>query len=398
MTPLYAMVLLALAGNGCHRAATITQNEPTSLSAVEALAGGGELEGHARALTPRPLIFPEDHGPHPDFKTEWWYFTGHLESPSSAAYGFQLTFFRSALAPAMPPRTSSWATRQLYMAHFALSDLGDQRFFAFERLSRGAAGLAGAQADPLRVWLEDWSLEGSPGASMPWRLHASATATDGREVSLEVELTTTKPLVLHGDQGLSRKGNAPGQASFYYSFTRLAAQGSVDVAGQRSRVTGQAWLDREWSTSVLSENQVGWDWFSLQLDDGRELMFFQLRETAGGIDPLSHGTLVAVDGSSQTLRSSQVELEVLKTWTSPRGITYPAAWRASVDPEDAAAPALKLTIEPILDDQELGLSFIYWEGAVRIRGRQGEQGLSGKGYVELVGYDRPSGEAPLAAR
>ncbi len=345
------------------------------LSAVEALAGG-ETAGYARALEPRDFTFPADHGPHPDFKTEWWYFTGHLEAEGGRRFGYQLTFFRNALAPAMPERSSAWATRQVYLAHFALSDLDGGRFHAFERLSRGAAGLAGARAEPFRVWLEDWSVVSIGDEAFPVRLRARS---DG--VALDLELASAKPPVFHGEAGLSRKGAELGNASYYYSLTRLTARGRLTLDGEALPVAGSSWLDREWSTSVLAEDQTGWDWFSLQLDDGRELMAFELRLEGGGVDPASHGTLVAAGGSSRALAAGDVRIEVLDTWKSPRGAVYPARWRLTVPGE-----SLDLEITPLLADQELDVSFRYWEGAVGVRGTAAGEPVAGRGYVELVGY------------
>jgi predicted secreted hydrolase len=228
---------------------------------------GGDAEGYTRALAPRPFVFPADHGPHPDFRSEWWYFTGNLETPEGRPFGFQLTLFRFALAPEAPARESAWATRQSYMGHFALADIARERFFPFQRLARGAAGLAGAEAGPLRVWLGDWTITGAGGEQPRFNLEA---AEEGVGIALELE--STKPLVLQGDRGLSQKSADPGNASFYYSLTRLAARGTVTVDGEEYAVAGAAWLDREWSTSALAPDQAGWDWFALQLDDGRDLM------------------------------------------------------------------------------------------------------------------------------
>lgn len=367
--PLMLLTLVA-----CHAEPPPAPTAAT-MSAVETLAGG-DVEGYAKALEPRDFSFPADHGPHPDFKSEWWYFTGHLDGAGGARFGYQLTFFRQALAPEAPERASAWGTRQLYLAHFALSDVGGGEFHAFERLSRGAAGLAGAGGKPFLVWLEDWSVESTGDRDFPVRLFAR----DG-DVALDLLLENEKPPVFHGDRGLSHKGAAPGNASYYYSLTRLAARGRVTAGGREIAVSGSSWLDREWSTSVLAENQVGWDWFSFQLDDGRELMAFQLRLKDGGIDPASHGTLVAADGSTQGLTLADLRIEPTDTWRSPRGATYPAGWRLEV-----ASADLELALEPLLADQELDLSFRYWEGAVSARGTAAGKPVRGRGYVELVGY------------
>lgn len=351
----------------------------TRLSAVDIL-GDGRREGYAAALAPRVFAFPADHGPHPDFKTEWWYFTGHLEG-EGRRFGYQLTFFRQALAPDMPERSSTWATRQVYLAHFALSDLENDTFHAFERLSRGAAGLAGAGGSkPFHVWLEDWSVESTGDSTFPVRLQARVAEAPTLELDLLLE--AEKPPVLHGDGGLSRKGTDPGNASYYYSLTRITSRGNVRLDEREIPVSGSSWLDREWSTSVLQDDQTGWDWFSLQLDDGRELMVFQLRREDGGIDPVSHGTVIGVDGTTRSLGFADFELEVLDTWRSRQGVIYPAGWRLQVPSE-----SLALTLEPLMADQELDVSFRYWEGALGISGSASGKQIRGRGFAELVGYD-----------
>jgi predicted secreted hydrolase len=339
----------------------------------EALAE--EREGFARALAPRPLAFPEDHGPHPDFRTEWWYYTGNLRTATDRHLGFQLTFFRVALAPTAEPRASAWATRQLYFAHFAVTDIADGRFHAGSRVGRAALGLAGADASPFRVWVEDWSAEGD-GASARLRAH------DG-EVAIDLEVAPAKPVVLQGDRGLSRKGPEPGNASHYYSFTRMPARGVVRLGAETLDVSGEAWMDREWSTSGLGAGLEGWDWFALQLDDGREVMFYRLRRRDGTADPFSAGTVVARDGTAWRLEAGDARVEVLEHWTSPRsGVRYPARWRLSVP----SAELLTLEIQPRLADQELDVGTRYWEGAVTVSGSGSGRSVTGRGYVELVGY------------
>lgn len=339
----------------------------------------GDPTGHARALTPRDFTFPADHGPHPDFRTEWWYLTGNLETPTGRRFGYQFTLFRNAVAPAgtvSEDATSAWATRQLYMAHFALTDVAGERFHAFERFARGAAGLAGAESAPLRVWLEDWQLTGTE-AGPPFRLQAA----EG-DFTLDLELTPSKPLVLQGDAGLSQKGREPGNASYYYAYTRLATRGTVRIDGEALPVDGASWFDREWSTSALEENQSGWDWFALQLDDGSDLMVYQVRRDDGSADPLSSGSFVAADGAKTKLAATDFELDVLDRWTSPTtGADYPSRWRLTLPAQD-----LELTIEPLLADQELDLTVLYWEGAVEVGGTRLGRPVAGRGYVELAGY------------
>lgn len=350
-----------------------------SLAVSEAL-GSGDLAGFARAVTPRPFSFPADHGPHPEFRTEWWYYTGNLETVTGRHFGFQLTFFRTALAPPAPgraPRPSAWASRQLYLAHFALTDTAGRRFHAWSRLGREALGLAGARATPFRVWLEDWSATSEAPAGLPVRLRAA----EGN-VAIDLVLASDKPVALQGDRGLSRKGPEPGNASYYYSLSRLSARGTVSAGGEPLPVSGLAWMDREWSTSALGADLVGWDWLALQLDDGRDVMVYRLRRRDGGVDPHSAGALVAADGATRPLTPTDVTLEALDHWTSPRSrVRYPSRWRLAIP-----GAALSLEITPRLADQELIVGTRYWEGAVRAEGTAGDRPIGGRGYVELVGY------------
>jgi len=337
-----------------------------------------DTSGFARATGPIDLAFPADHGPHPDYLTEWWYYTGNLETADGQHFGFQLTFFRRALAPPdpnAPPRASAWAADQVYLAHFALTDANGQSFQAFERFARGAAGLAGAQADPYRVWLEDWFVEQTaPGV---YRLFA---AQDG--LQLDLTLTDAKGPILQGDRGYSQKGPQPGNASYYISQTRLQAGGSVQTPRGAFQVSGLAWMDHEFSTSALSEGQIGWDWFSVQLDNDIELMFFYLRREDGTIDPFSSGTIIYPDGSTRPLTRQDFSITVLDTWRSPRsGAEYPARWQVDIPSEN-----IRLNIQPWLADQELNVSFTYWEGAVRVTGVYAGQPVTGNGYVEMTGY------------
>lgn len=371
---------------------------------VVAILGGTPEEGFQRALEPRAFSFPEDHGPHPSFRTEWWYLTGNLAGPEGEPFGFQLTLFRSALAPkGEEERTlSPWRTQQVFLGHFAVTDGQQRAFFSFERFARSALGLAGAEARPFRVWVEDWELRGPVGgAAGREEGHAggqgdpdgifplSLRAAEGG-VELELTLTPEKPMVLPGREGLSQKGPEPGNASFYFSFTRLRAAGTLRQNGSPTMVAGTAWMDREWSTSALSGDQVGWDWFALQLDDGHDLMFYRLRAPDGGADALSEGLWVHPDGHSRRLSAEEVEVEILDEWASPvDGARYPGRWRVSV-------PSLGATfgITPMIPNQEMDLTFRYWEGAVVVDGiREGEE-VAGKGYVELTGYaSQDGGEA-----
>jgi predicted secreted hydrolase len=345
-----------------------------SLSVAGALRSADD-RGYARALAPREFHFPADHGPHPEFRTEWWYYTGNLATAAGRRFGFQLTFFRSGLAPKMPERASAWATRQAWLAHFTVSDIEGKRFHSFERWSRDAVGLAGARGTPFRVWVKDWTAEGAP--VFPMRLKAAAG-----DVAIDLLLQPGKPPVLQGERGLSRKSAEPGNASYYYSLTRMPTTGTVRAGAERLAVTGASWMDREWSTSALGKDQVGWDWFSLQLADGSDLMLYRLRRKDGSADPASSGTVIAPDGASRSLALADFQVTGAGEWRSPRGgARYPARWHLRVPGED-----LDLEIRPLLADQELDVSFRYWEGAVGIVGTRRGRPVRGSGYVELTGY------------
>lgn len=343
------------------------------------------LEGAAPALGvfkraegPPELVFPRDHGPHEDFQTEWWYYTGNLEGDQGERFGFQLTFFRRALlGPDLrSQRDSDWAADQVYLAHFAVTDGDGRTFRAFERFERGAAGLAGAQGDPeFKVWLQDWRV--TQIGPDTYALQAA-----DKDTELRLTLFDSKGPILQGDRGYSQKGPDEGNASIYISQTRLEAEGSLTLDGVRYAVKGLSWMDHEYSTSALSEGQVGWDWFSIQLDDQSELMFYTIRQEDGSVDPFSKGTLIGPDGSTRSLSAQDFRIEVGAEWTSPRsGGVYPAQWTVTIPSEQ-----LTLRIRPLIPDQELNVSFVYWEGAVVVEGERTDQVVSGRGYVELTGY------------
>jgi predicted secreted hydrolase len=372
-----ALLLLAVGAWLATRSDAAPALETATPMRVSEAMGSRSDEGYARALAPRPFGFPEDHGPHAGFRTEWWYWTGNLETKDGRAFGYQLTMFRSALAPTAPERESAWAARQVYMAHFTLTDVQTGRFYPFEKFAREAQGLAGAEGSPWRVWVEDWEAKSAGAAFSPLTLSARAG-----EVALQLTLEEGKAPVLQGERGLSQKGREPGNASYYYSLTRMPSRGHVTVAGERFAVRGESWMDREWSTSALSGGQVGWDWFALQLSDGSELMYYQLRGKGGAVDPLSAGVLVSPSGEVTRLDRESLQLEVLSQWESPRGgVRYPAKWRVRIPQQQ-----LQLTVSPRVADQELPLSVRYWEGAVGVEGTRAEAALRGRGYVELTGY------------
>ncbi len=352
--------------------------QPVRSVTVGSALGGDDNAGYQRAYAPRPFELPADHGPHPEFRNEWWYVTGNLADAAGRQFGYQLTLFRIALSPTAPPADSPWRANQVYMGHLALTDVAGNRHYGFERFSRAALGLAGAQATPFRVWLDDWTLTGGESNLFPLRIRAR----EG-DIALDLTLDAGKPVVLQGDRGLSQKSAEPGNASYYYSHTRMPTQGVVSVGGQNFKVGGASWLDREWSTSALGPDQSGWDWFALQLDDGRDLMFYRLRRKDGSMDSFSKGILVATDGQTQRLRWNDVELQPLGQWVSSRtGDHYPAGWRLRLPAEN-----LDLTVTPKVADQEMRLTVRYWEGAVAVSGRAGDRMVSGQGYLEMTRYE-----------
>ncbi len=350
------------------------QQEQTG-EGVAATLRAPDNAGFERAFAPRPFTFPADHGPHQDYRDEWWYVTGNLDGAQGQRYGFQITFFRHGLKRGATARASHWATQDANMAHFALTDVDGQKYTSFQRISRSSIGLAGEQAEPFKVWLDDWRIEAAPGGGFPWHFRASQ---DG--IELDLQLDPSKPPVLNGDQGLSQKSAEPGNASYYYSITRMAAKGQLKLAGQTIAVTGRSWLDREWSTSMLADYQAGWDWFSLQLNDGTDLMYFRMRNKDGKDDPASSGTFVAQDGQSTPLPRNAVSIEALEFWESPAGGRYPAEWRFTLK-----ASARTFTIRPLLADQEFRHDARYWEGAVDVLDAKTGKPV-GRGYVELTGY------------
>lgn len=354
------------------------ENGARASTGIRFLADDAAADGFERALEPRAFEFPADHGAHPGYRTEWWYFTGNLDASDGRHFGFEVTFFRLALRPEPPRSRSEWATNQVWMAHFALSDVRRERLLAGERLTRGALELAGARAEPFRVWVEDWSVEGGLAPGEAARLQAQTS-----EFAVDLQLSALERPVPQGDRGLDAKGPEPGNASHYYSIPRFAASGNVRVGTDAPiDVEGQAWMDREWSTSALSPDVAGWDWFALQLEDGRELMYYRLRREDGTQSAYSGGTLVTAAGQVLPLAPGDVDLTVLRHWRSrATGVEYPVAWAMQIPGHD-----LDLEIRPYFDAQEVRLSVRYWEGAVQVTGTSGGEPAAGRGYLELAGY------------
>lgn len=321
----------------------------------------------ARVEPGHQLLFPQDHGEHPEFKTEWWYFTGNLQDQAGHEYGYQLTIFRTAATLPEAPNSSAWTASDVLMGHFAVSDSESKSFHSFERLARRALGLSGIEPAARRIWLEDWEIRRLEEGD--WQLKARQ-----KDVAIELSLHPQKPVVLQGDRGYSRKGPQSHHGSYYASLTRLQTRGVVSLDGQEHRVEGLSWFDHEWSSEALAEGLVGWDWFSLHLDDGRDLMLYLLRYKDGRSEPASSGSLVDARGEKTHLDLDDFQVKVLDYHRSPRGVNYPSRWSVTVG-------EIKLEIEPLLLDQEMDTTVAYWEGAVKVSGTQ-----NGRGFVEMTGY------------
>jgi predicted secreted hydrolase len=337
------------------------------------------LRGYEVALPGRVLGFPRDHAAHPAFQTEWWYYTGHLRTANGEEYGYQLTFFQRRLDEgSWLPGPSQWSPQHLYMAHFAISDMQRKRLIFSEKINRSTLGVAGADEERLRVWNDEWRAE------LLGPYHHLQAAMDDFAVNLI--LLPEKDPVVHGIDGVSQKGRSKGNASHYYSFTRLKTNGVLQGRGVAKEVTGTSWMDHEFGSSQLEPTQVGWDWFSVQLDDRTELMVYLLRHEDGRIDLHSSGTLVHPNGQAEHLRKEMFEVVALGKWSSPRsGATYPQGWELRVP-----KAGLSLRITPAFPDQELDTKsstrVVYWEGKVLVEGIHDGQTVVGAGYVELVGY------------
>ena len=377
-----AVFVSACSGAG-DSAEVILQPAPVATSSrLSELLSGQGTDGYAVADSPRTFHFPADHGPHPEYRNEWWYVTGNLDGASGERFGFELTLFRFSLVPgsqlvALAGDASAWRTNQVIIGHFAVTDVDGRDFRVAQRYSRASLGLAGASATPFRVWLEDWSIgEYSPGRPGTWRLAAS---DDGVTLSLILEPQTSP--VLQGNGGLSQKSDESGNASYYYSVPRLKSEGTLQIDDRTYVVSGLSWLDREWGSSALAADQQGWDWFALQLSDGSDLMFYRLRNNDGSIDVNSAGSWSSAGARLLRIDNGDVTIDPLRFWESPSGARYPVAWRFRIDERE-----LDLTITPVLDAQELLAAVHYWEGAVDVKGSLAGAAISGRGYVELTGY------------
>jgi predicted secreted hydrolase len=325
--------------------------------------------------------FPRDHFNHPDFQTEWWYYTGNLKSADGRRFGFELTFFRQAVSRDSK-KVAAWEVNDLYLAHLALSNLDGGQFYHAERANRSGPGIAAVNQSLGRIWNGNWRIQWQGGDQ-------ELNAVDDR-FQLHLTLHPEKAPVIHGENGVSQKAEGPGRASHYVSLTRLATSGVIELANQKFEVRGASWMDHEFFTHQLESSQTGWDWLSLQLEDHTELMVFRIRRKDGSIDPYSAGTYVDAEGKSTHLRSNDFKLQPAEEkWTSPlSGAKYPVHWKIAI-------PKLGIELEArtLLESQELAaktkLSPTYWEGAIVLTGQRNSQPLSGAGYLEMTGYDRP---------
>ena len=373
----WLVAALAMGGNGCHQGAgTATPDSaalPEGRGLSSTLGTGDDADaGFAKAEAARPFSFPRDHGPHTRFRSEWWYLTAVLATAEGREFGVQFTIFRQGIAPvehsSAVAGAAAWRTGQVYLGHVAVSDVAARRHLHDERLARGHPALAGARAAPFEVRLEGWRLA-SVDASAFWPLRLQAAATD---FAIDLTLTGGKPIVPQGERGLSRKG--PNNASHYYSIPRINASGRLVVAGETHTVTGGAWLDREWSTSVLAPEYAGWDWFALRLDDGRDLMLYRMRRMDGRPSGYDSGALIDAAGEARILRAGEFSLAPQAHW---RG--WPIAWRLALPDEPAPWNA-----RAAFADQVMDTSIRYWEGVVHVYAADGRR--IGAGYMELTGY------------
>jgi len=360
--------LLAL--NACSPAPQAEDNESAFEFDLNAVLGGDDTDGFLRADAPRVFSFPQDHGMHPGFRNEWWYLTGNLETNNGQRFGYQVTLFSTSFAHDTQNSIDGWQSPRIWMAHAALTDVANNKHTALERFSRENPGLAGAQLDPFKVWLENWSLSSATN-EFPWSLSLEDAA-----FKLKLTLNPLKEPVLQGNNGLSQKSQELGSASYYYSLTRLQSSGEIFLDGARYQVTGQSWLDREWSTSALADDQSGWDWFSLQFNDGQELMYYQLRDKEGNAHPNSDGNWTDIDAQQIPVSADDIVLLENENWLSPSGISYTTEWTIQYAGQQWIVRAL-------VNDQLMDLSVPYWEGAVEILDA-GNLDPLGQGYLEMV--------------
>jgi len=351
------------------------------------LAGGVRAEGVFEMPRPgRVFAFPRDHGAHPEYKTEWWYYVGHLQAASGESFGYQLTFFRVGLRKLRKPdpqARSAWSLNTVYFAHLALTDAARRTFGFREKAGRGALGLSGAAAGTQKVWIDDWQAE-----LQGEEFHLLA---QDEGLGLDLVLKPMKPPALHGEGGYSRKSEKSNAASYYYSLPRLNTRGTITVDGRQLPVTGESWMDHEFFSRAMAPGLAGWDWFSLQLSGGWEVMLYLLRHQDGSVDPASSGTLIDPAGGTRHLNLADFMVKPTGFWTSPHTQTkYPAGWEIIIP-----GAGYRLTLTPTVPDQEIRSQaparVTYWEGQVKIEGVKNGAPVAGIGYAELTGYDSGMG-------
>ena len=353
------------------------ENNVTSINDILTGENSGNFQ---KARQPRRFIFPDDHADHPGFRTEWWYFTGNLKTADEREFGYQFTVFRTAIADTSDYENtgSKWSSNQIYMAHAALTDIGKQEYYNDEQFSRAALSLAGTAREPFRVWLHQWSaVSAADSCEGCFNIELSVPA---RSFNIKLRLNNTQPPFLHGDNGLSAKSPEAGNASYYYSYTRLKTDGILYIDNESFNVSGDSWFDHEWSTSVLGDDQAGWDWFSLQLSDQTEIMLFRLRHRLDPSRDYYYGSLIHEDNRLEVLAAGAFRINSTGKWQSPvTGVAYPSGWIIQL-------PDRELIVSPKLKNQEFNNSFRYWEGAVDVKGTAKNSKIYGQGYVELTGY------------
>ena len=356
------------------------RNRFAAILALLILAGSAAGQ-YQQALPGYRYEFPRDHFDHPDYRTEWWYYTGNLKAADGGRFGFELTFFRQGVTRE-GEKTGDWSVRDLYLAHLALSDLSGGHFYHTERLNRAGPGLAGVSLQSQKVWNGNWQVQ--------WTNDGQDLQAIADDFALHLAMISRKPPVIHGENGVSQKGAVAGNASHYISLTRLLTSGTIKLNGKSYAVEGTSWMDHEFFSSGLDKDEVGWDWLSLQLADNTELMLYRLRHKNGSVDPFSSGTYVDTNGKSTFLSVRDFSMTPLgTTYTSPiTHAVYPIAWRVTIP-----SLGLDLQLKTHLASQELasgtGVGLSYWEGAIDISGARNRAPIQGVGYLEMTGYAKP---------
>ena len=376
-----ACSLLVILGLSLHRYLS-NGSSPASASPLAEFLSSDADQQYAAVSPGYRLRFPKDHGMHPEFRQEWWYFTGNLLGENKQEYGFQLTFFRFAHARSDQLPAGGWNNNQTWMAHFALTDIAGRAFYSEEDFARGAIDLAGADANPFEVWVNGWSaVSDNPTCDECLDARLSARAD---EFSIDLHVRSERGPVLQGENGYSVKNVAGDIASYYYSYPNLQTKGQISIAENKISVEGTSWMDREWSSAVLAKGQTGWDWFALHFDDGRKLMLFQVRDEIRG--DYSHGVIIHAEGDTAQIPAGELEMTPIDYWTSnATGNRYPVHWHVKNKKDHNK---LDIKIQPKIKNQELNLSFQYYEGAVEASGVLDDLDVSGTGYMELTGYER----------